>query len=141
MHTGFVVSSGSRPDGSPFVSVWSGDATGSPVPLLEHITLPDSLQADGTLKYTHLLYTDTFPFDLSHAPTMPACNVDPRSSSDPTQLSTSPIDYTNPANAGQVLPSGATSCVISLAPSGTVGQAGTLDAVVYSDIDGLRNGV
>jgi hypothetical protein len=137
-HTGFVVDSGVRPDGTPFVSVWSGDATGATVPLLEHINFPDVLNADGTLKYTHLVYTDAFPF-TGALETMPRCNVDPRSSSDHTQLSQSPVDYRDPSTASQVLPSGATSCVITLTPSGTVGSGGTLVADVYSAVDGARS--
>ena len=111
--------------------------SGFRVPLLEHINFPDALNADGTLKYTHLVYTDPFPF-TGTPQTMPACKVDPRSSSDPTQLSSSPVDYTNSDNAGAVLPTGATSCVISLTTSGTVASGGSLDAEVYSDVDGLR---
>jgi hypothetical protein len=136
-HTGFVVDSGFEIDGTPFVSVWTGDSLGAKVPLLEHINFPDALNADGTLKYTHLVYTDPFPF-TGTPQTMPACKVDPRSSSDPTQLSSSPVDYTNSDNAGAVLPTGATSCVISLTTSGTVASGGSLDAEVYSDVDGLR---
>jgi hypothetical protein len=137
-HTGFVVDSGVRPDGTPFVSVWSGDSTGTAVPLLEHINFPDALNADGTLKYTHLVYTDAFPF-TGTLQTMPSCKVDPRSSSDPTQLSRSPVDYTDPSTETQVLPSGATSCVIALTPSGTVASGGSLVADVYSAVDGARS--
>jgi hypothetical protein len=106
--------------------------------LLEHINFPDVLNADGTLKYTHLVYTDAFPF-TGALETMPRCNVDPRSSSDHTQLSQSPVDYRDPSTASQVLPSGATSCVITLTPSGTVGSGGTLVADVYSAVDGARS--
>ena len=136
-HTGFVVDSGVEPDGTPFVSVWTGDSLGAKVPLLEHINFPDALNPDGTLKYTHLVYTDPFPFTGTPV-TMPACKVDPRDASDPTKLSTTPVDYTSPDNSSAVLPSGATSCVISLTTSGTVASGGSLDAEVYSAVDGLR---
>jgi len=83
------------------------------------------------------VYTDPFPF-TGTPQTMPACKVDPRDTSDPTKLSASPVDYTSPDNAGAVLPGTATSCVISLTPSGTAASGGSLDADVYSDVDGLR---
>ena len=132
-HTGFVVDSGLQ-NGTPFVSVWTGDSNGAKVPLLEHINFPNALNADGTLKYTHLVYTDPFPF-TGALQTMPSCKVDPRDSSDPTQLS---ARYMDPNNAAEVLPGTATSCVISLTPSGTVASGGSLVAEVYSDVDGLR---
>ena len=131
--TGFVVDSGLQ-DGTPFVSVWTGDSNGAKVPLLEHINFPNALNADGTLKYTHLVYTDPFPF-TGALQTMPSCKVDPRDSSDPTQLS---ARYMDPNNAAEVLPGTATSCVISLTPSGTVASGGSLVADVFSDVDGLR---
>ena len=137
-NTGFVVDSGVQPDGTPYVSVWTGDSQGAKVPLLEHINFPDALTADGTLQYTHLVYTDPFPF-TGTPQTMPSCKVDPRDSSDHTKLSTSPVNYTNPDNARAVLPGTATSCVISLTPSGTAGSGGSLVADVYSDVDGLRS--
>ena len=40
-HTGFVVDSGVQPNGTPFVSVWTGDSQGANVPLLEHINFPE----------------------------------------------------------------------------------------------------
>ena len=135
-NTGFVVDSGTQ-NGAPFVSVWTGDSQGAKVALLEHINFPNALNPDGTLQYTHLVYTDAFPFTGALV-TMPSCKVDPRDSTDHTQLSTSPTDYSNSNNSGLILPTGATSCVIDLTPSGTVGSPGTLVADVYSDVDGLR---
>jgi hypothetical protein len=135
-HTGFVVDSGLQPNGTPFVSVWTGDSQGAAVPLLEHINFPNALNPDGTLRYTHLVYTDAFPFTGALV-TMPACLVDPRTT-DHTALATSPVNYNDPGTASQVLPHGATSCVIALTPSGTVASGGSLVADVYSDVDGLR---
>jgi hypothetical protein len=137
-HTGFVVDSGIQPNGTPYVSVWTGDSLGTKVPLLEHINFPNALNADGTLEYTHLEYTDAFPF-TGALQTMPSCQVDPRDPANHTKLATSPVDYTDQSTAAQVLPPGATSCVISLAPSGTVPSDGSLVADVYSDVDGLRS--
>jgi hypothetical protein len=133
-NTGFVVDSGVQ-NGTPYVSVWTGDSQGAKVPLLEHINFPNALNPDGTLQYTHLVYTDAFPFTGALV-TMPSCKVDPRDSSDLTQLATA---YTDSNNSGAVLPDGATSCVIDLTPSGTVGSPGSLVADVYSDVDGLRS--
>ena len=131
-HTGFVVDSGVQ-NGTPYVSVWTGDSQGTTVPLLEHINFPDALNADGTLEYTHLVYTDAFPFDPGNLKAMPSCKVDPR---DPAHLMQLSSGYT----AADVLPPGATSCVISLTTSGTVGDShGSLEAYVYSDVDGLRS--
>jgi hypothetical protein len=134
-HTGFVVDSGVK-DNTPYVSVWSGDANGAKVPLLEHISFPNALNPDGTLKYTHLVYTDPFPF-TGTPQTMKSCNVDPRDPSDHTKLSAT---YMNQANAAAVLPGTETSCVIALTPSGTAGAGGggSLVADVFSDVDGLR---
>jgi hypothetical protein len=136
-HTGFVVDSGLQPNGTPYVSVWTGDSLGAKVPLLEHINFPNALNADGTLEYTHLVYTDAFPF-TGALQTMPSCQVDPRDPTDHTKLAT---HYLDQSTAGEVLPPGATSCVIALTPSGTVGAtpAGALVADVYSDVDGLRS--
>ena len=83
-NTGFVVDYGVNGT-TPYVSVWTGDSKGAKVPLLEHINFPNALNADGTLQYTHLVYTDEFPFTGALV-TMPSCKLDPRDSSDPTQL-------------------------------------------------------
>ena len=136
-HTGFVVDSGVQ-NGTPYVKLWTGDSQGATVPLLEHINFPDALSPDGTLKYTHLVYTDAFPF-TGALQTMPSCKVDPRDPADHTKLATAPVDYTNPDRAMDVLPSGATSCVIALTTSGTVASGGSLVADVYSAVDGLRS--
>ena len=106
------------------------------MPLLEHISFPNALNPNGTLKYTHLVYTDPFPF-TGTPQTMKSCNVDPRDPSDHTKLSAT---YMNQTNAAAVLPGTETSCVIALTPSGTAGAGGggSLVADVYSDVDGLR---
>ena len=74
--------------------VWTGDSQGATVPLLEHINFPDALNADGTLKYTHLVYTDAFPF-TGGPQTMPSCKVDPREPADHTKLASRRLQ--NPA--------------------------------------------
>ncbi len=106
------------------------------MPLLEHINFPNALNADGTLQYTHLVYTDAFPFTGALV-TMPSCKVDPRDGSDPTQLDKRHTrTRTTRVRCSR---HGATSCVIDLTPSGTAGSGGSLVADVYSDVDGLRS--
>ena len=108
-----VINDGTTSDGKPYVSLWSGDSTGTKVPILEKITFPNGLNDDGTFKYTQVEYTDGFPFVPADAKPMPACKVDPRDPADPDSLTT---EFKNPSTEDQVLPAGATSCLIVESP-------------------------
>lgn len=131
----FVVNAGTvSGTGTPFVSLWAGDSTQQVTPLLEQISFTENaLNADGTVK--NLVYTDTFPFVLPNAKTMMRCKVDPR---DPLDLTKLAAHYTDPTTTGEVLPTGETSCVVFLTASGGAAGTGSVNAVVYSAVDGFR---
>jgi SdrD B-like domain len=133
----FVINEGTDPaTGKPYVSLWAGDSTQGKVPLLEKITFPNGLNGDGTFKYTQLEYTDTFPFDLSKAQPMPACQVDPRDPSNPNSLTT---HFKDPSTESEVLPTGATSCLIAESPYVDASGHAFFNADVYSAVDGARS--
>ncbi len=121
----------------PSVSVWVGDATQAPVPLVEKITFPFTITDPGTPQpLLTLYYDDLFPFSQARAAAMPFCYLDPR-------VATSEFDlqqaYSTVGGAASVLP-GTTSCLILQSQSATriaAGQ-GTYTAFVYSTLDGLR---
>jgi hypothetical protein len=100
---------------------------------------------NGQPKYTKLLYADGggFPVNLSNVLTMPYCQLDPRDTSAAGYPNSyplkSPYDTKGDPGSGTgsdlVLPSGATSCVISIrttAPAPGGGTTGTLQAYVYA---------
>jgi hypothetical protein len=124
----YVFNAGTTSSGAPFVSVWAGDDTQGKVPMVEKITFSDPIQ-NGQPKYTKLLYTDAFPFVSANATQMPYCLLDPR---------TGELDAPAGIDATTVLPSGATSCVISLTTSVDASGHGQMLAYVFSPIDGLR---
>lgn len=131
----YVFNSGTTPSGKPFVSVFPSDQTNPTlVPDVEKITWPyDPTKGQNQFD---LYYTDAYPFNLSNLQAMPFCQVDPRTGPDSLTLGS---NYNEIGDAGAILPSGATSCLIATTTSttGTAG-AGTYTAYVYSDLDGLR---
>jgi SdrD B-like protein len=135
----FVFSSGVNSAGNPYVGLWAGDESATQEankqPMIEKITIPNTLNADGTFKYTKLNYTDSFPLDPNNTQSMPACLLDPRTG--PASLTLAGA-YTTDAAKSSILPGTATSCLIW--SSAFVDSAGKLwlVAYVYSDIDGLR---
>jgi hypothetical protein len=140
----FVFGSGTTGGGNPYVSVWAGDQSAAQEanrqPMVEKITFPNPLNADGTFKYTKLSYTDSFPFDPNSTQTMPACLLDPRVSSMSLALASG---YTTDGAKTSILPTiggtMATSCLISSSAFVDSGGKGWFVAYVYSDIDGLRS--
>jgi hypothetical protein len=127
----FVFDEGTTPpNNTPFVSVWSSDATQPPMPMVEKITLADPITG-GQPSYTKLKYTDTFPFLPGNLATMPYCLKDPRSGE---------FDLNAPydASTAGVLPAGDTSCAISIKTYVDASGNGKMLAYVYSAIDGLR---
>jgi hypothetical protein len=118
-----TVSSGTY-NGSPYVSVFAGDqsgALGGKKPTTEVITLPDP-NVNGEWQFTHLFYTDTFPYDPSTLEEMPLCNPDPHN-----RLG----GVTNADN------SPATSCLISV---DLAVDTQTFTATIYTEIDGFKVG-
>jgi len=122
--------------GAPFVSYWVTD-TSQQVSTIEHLTFPDPIKTDsnGTRvpTWTKLFYSDnsTFPLDPANpaAPKqMPYCNLDPRSDG----------RFAIDPNATGVLPTGNTSCAISITTAVGTDGAGTLEAWVYATGDSSR---
>lgn len=144
----FVFDTGNYPppNGAPWASVWAGDQTLVKVPMIEKWLFPDPIKADGTPTYTHIDYTDVFPYDPSVAQQMPMCKLDPRDSSDPNGMTLSTnlggYNYTLDTNKGRVLPSynpdgttPATSCAISIRIYVDASGNSWLEVYAYSDID------
>ena len=127
-HNQFMFESGTLSGGGPFVSVWSSGPDTMPSPMVEKITFNDPLDNNGQPSFTGIKYDDTFPFTGPYTP-MPYCTSDPR---------TAGSEFSLGPNPNSVLPSSATSCLISTSISATTSSAATLVAYVYSDIDGLR---
>ena len=124
----------------PSVSIWVADETQGPVPLVERITFPFLVQTPQPL--LTLYYDDTFPFSQADAVPMPFCKLDPRIAGSEFDLQSG---FLTVATAANVLPAGATSCLIvasQTAPPDPVNQPtlGSYTAYVYSSIDGLRFG-
>lgn len=118
-----TISSGTY-DGSPFVSVFAGDqsgALGGKKPTTEVITLPDP-NVNGEWQFTHLFYTDTFPYDPSTLEEMPLCNTDPNN-----RLGGVTNSDSTPA----------TSCLISESLSI---DTQLFTATIYTEIDGFKVG-
>ncbi len=130
---------------APYVSVFASDETQQDlVPLVEKITLPFTIKPPGTAQPLITLgYDDTFPFSIADALAnpMPFCKLDPRVDGSDFDLQGT---YADPNNVSQVLPSGATSCLIFQSESATRPDQvnhpdqGTYTAYVYSELDGLR---
>jgi hypothetical protein len=134
--------------GTPFVDYWVGDPATATVPTVEQINFADPI-VNGQPQYTKLLYADggAFPPSLNNLLTMPYCKLDPRdtaASGYPNSYTLkSPYDTKGASGSDLVLPSGATSCVISIrtnapAPGSPQGTTGTLQAYTYSLSDNVR---
>lgn len=141
----FAFNSGLDPNrnNKPFVSLLVGDPTQPQVPATEKLTFSDPM-INGQPQYKGLEYTDQFPVDYSKVQTMPYCLVNPLDPSNTLDYMTGADPslilahlYTDPSNSSQVLPNGATSCVISVTTTApkTAGGDGTLTAYVYSLVD------
>jgi hypothetical protein len=141
----FAFNSGIDPNrnGKPFVSLLVGDPTQAQVPAAERLTFDDPI-VNGQPLYKGLEYTDQFPVDYSNVQPMPYCLINPL---DPSNAGDYQVGadsslflghaYIDAAGSSQVLPPGATSCVISItttAPT-TAGGNGKLVADVYSLVD------
>ena len=144
----FVFDTGTLSDGSLWASVFAGDQVvtqaNPQVPLIEKWVFPDPLKADGTPKYTHVNYTDVFPYNPSVAQELPQCQVDPRVTDDMTLGTVGGIDFTQYANRNHVLPNPdvnpdgvtpATSCAISTRIYVDGSGQHWLEVYAYSDID------
>jgi hypothetical protein len=136
----YVFNSGTLQNGAPFVDYWVGDPSKANTPVVEQLNFADPIDpVSGQPKYTKLLYADggAFPVDLNNLLTMKYCNVDPR-----TDLFFAlSSQYDDLVESGAVLPSGQTSCVISIkttAPA-SLGDVGTLQAYVYALGDSIRS--
>lgn len=116
-------------NGKPFVSYWVGDTSQAAVPTVEKVTLPDAIQ-NGQPQYRNLFYEDGggFPVDASSLRQMQYCNLDPRDGS----------EFGLSASAG-VLPSGETSCIISLRIYVDAAGNGWLEVYDYSLTDSIRS--
>ncbi len=117
-------------NGKPFVSYWVDDTTQTAVPTVEKVTLPDPIQS-GQPQYKNLFYEDGagFPVDASSLKLMQYCKVDPRSG----ELGLNAVDPSN------VLPTGETSCIISLRLSVDAAGNGWLEVYDYSLTDSIRS--
>src|SRR5262249_52598250 len=118
------------------------DQTLAPVPLVEKITFPFAIKPAGTHQpQITLLYDDTFPYSIQNAPEMPFCKVDPRNGTEFGLMHPYELD----AHLGDVVPAGATSCLIMQSQAAdtdpTKYPTGIYTAYVYSDIDSLRGAV
>ena len=146
----FTFSNGTLPDGSLWASVFAADQVVTPanpeIPLIEKWTFPDPIKADGTPTFTHVDYTDVFPYDPAAAQELPQCKLDPRDPSDPNAMTISTdvggVDFTLDANKGLVLPAfnpdgttPATSCAISTRIYVDASGNTWLEVYAYSDID------
>src|SRR5262249_32330571 len=120
-----------------YVIVLAEDQTLAPVPLVEKITFPFTIQTPQPL--ITLVYDDSFPYSIGDAVPMPFCNFDPRTPGSEFGLRDT---YKSDANKGLVIPGGATSCLIlqsqAVGTADSPVQYGTYTAYVYSDIDSLR---
>ena len=126
----FVFTAGTT-SGGPFAGVWTGDQSqSSKVPVVEKIVWADPL-VNGTPSFSGIRYTDTFPFSTSNLKPMRYCTSDPRSAG-------SEFGLADPATSGAVLPSGETSCAISISISADTGSNAKFVAYVYSSVDGFR---
>jgi hypothetical protein len=116
-------------NGKPFVSYWVDDTSQAAVPTVEKVTLPDAIQ-NGQPQYRNLFYEDGggFPVDASSLRPMQYCNLDPRDGS----------EFGLNASAG-VLPSGETSCIISLRIYVDAAGNGWLEVYDYSLTDSIRS--
>jgi hypothetical protein len=146
----FTFNNGTLPDGSLWASVFAADQVVTPanpeVPLIEKWTFPDPIKADGTPTFTHVDYTDVFPYDPAAAQELPQCKLDPRDPGDPNGMTISSdlggVDFTQDANKGLVLPAfnpdgstPATSCAISTRIYVDASGKTRLEVYAYSDID------
>jgi SdrD B-like protein len=130
-------------DGAPWASVFAADQVVTPqnpeVPLIQKWVFTDPLNADGTPKYTHVDYTDVFPYNPNDAKQLPMCKLDPRDPSDPNGMTLSSnlngVDYTQDANKTAVLPSSDTSCAISTRIYVDAQGVTRIEVYSYSDID------
>jgi hypothetical protein len=123
---------------APFVDYWVGDPSQANVPVVEQLNFADPI-VNGQPKNTKLLYADGggFPVSLNSLQQMKYCQVDPRTDSGFT-LS---LSYDTLDESGAVLPTGETSCVISITTTAPVAPnaAGTLQAYVYALGDSIRS--
>jgi hypothetical protein len=139
----FVFQTGTIGTDDSWASVFAADQSGSTrnpeVPLVEKWVFTDPLNADGTPKYTHVAYTDVFPYDPSAAKPLPMCKLDPRDPSDPNGMTLSSnlggVDYTQDANKVRVLPGSDTSCAISTKIYVDAQGVTRIEVFAYSDID------
>ncbi len=125
----------------PVVSVLAADQTQAPVPLVEKITFPFTIKAAGTHQpQITLMYDDTFPYTIAGASEMPFCKVDPRNGTEFGLMA----PYNDDTHLHDVVPAGATSCLIMQSQAADTNPAGyptgIYTAYVYSDIDSLRFG-
>ena len=117
-------------NGKPFVSYWVGDTSQAAVPTVEKVTLPDPIQ-NGQPQYRNFFYEDGagFPVDASALKQMQYCLLDPRNG----EFGLNTIDPSS------VLPSGETSCIISLRNYVDAAGNGWLEAYDYSLTDSIRS--
>ncbi|HKD94309.1 MAG TPA: SdrD B-like domain-containing protein [Gaiellaceae bacterium] len=146
----FVFGNGTLADGSLWASVFAADqvvtSSNPEVPAIEKWVFPDPIKADGTPRFTHVDYTDVFPYDPAVAQELPECRLDPRDPSDPSGMTISNniggIDFTQDSNKGLVLPAfnpdgvtPATSCAISTRIYVDAQGNTRLEVYAYSPID------
>jgi hypothetical protein len=122
-------------NGKPFVSYWVDDTSQTAMPTVEKITLPDPIQ-NGQPQYRNFFYEDGagFPVDASSLKQMQYCLLDPRS----TEFGLN-APYDQVSGDGAVLPSGETSCIISLRNYVDAAGNGFLEVYDYSLTDTIRS--
>lgn len=126
----YVFNSGTTSSGQKFVSVFPSDQTqAEQIPDVEQITWPYTSDQQNQVT---LYYDDTYPFAVNTTNAMPLCKLDPRQTGEDFALQSS---YATSDGSGAVLPSGATSCLITTITSADQ----TYTAYVYSLLDGMRN--
>lgn len=134
-----TVPTGNTNGGAPYVDYWVGDPNTPKMPVVEQLNFADPI-VNGQPKYTKLLYDDSGNFpatNFNNLLQMQYCKVDPRTGAGYT-LSTS---YDELAESGAVLPTGQTSCVISIRTTAPApgGVDGALQAYVYALGDSIKS--
>jgi len=119
--------------GAPFVDYWVGDPSLASIPVVERLNFPDQI-VNGQPASTKLRYADGggFPVNLVTLSQMQYCKIDPRNGELTLDPSYSQAD---------VLPTGETSCVLSIKTTAPVppNADGTLQAYVYALGDSIRS--
>jgi hypothetical protein len=125
----------------PFVDYWVGDPSQANVPVVEQLNFDDPI-VSGQPKNSKLLYADggAFPVSLNSLRQMNYCQVDPRTPSGTDSDFALSSSYDTLAESGAVLPTGETSCVISIRTTAPLPPdlIGKLQAYVYALGDSVR---